>query len=84
MPRDSRIRNTLNSSAEVRALLHSLDKQWRCMVARGRDDYNARRLAETNHCNVWRTIKHHHAHRRSIRLPQTDLQSAPLKASYIE
>jgi hypothetical protein len=36
------------------------------MVARARDDYNARRLAETDHRNVWRTIKHHHAHRRPI------------------
>jgi hypothetical protein len=63
-----RIRDTPNPSAEARApsLFHSLDKQWRCMVARARDDFNARRLAETDHRNVWRTIKHHHAHRRPI------------------
>jgi hypothetical protein len=61
-----RIRDNPNPSTEERALFHSLDKQWRCMVARARDDFHARRLAETDHRNVWRTIKHHHAHRRPI------------------
>jgi hypothetical protein len=60
------IRDTPNPSAEARALFHSLDKQSRCMVARARDDFNARRLAKTDHRSVWRTIKHHHAHRRPI------------------
>jgi hypothetical protein len=60
------IRDTSNPSAEARAVFYSLDKQWRCMVARARDNFNARRLAETDHRNVWRTIKHHHAHRRPI------------------
>jgi hypothetical protein len=36
------------------------------MITHARDNYNARRLTETDHRNVWRTIKHHHAHRHPI------------------
>jgi hypothetical protein len=61
-----RIRDNPNPSADSRARFNSLDKQWRCMLAQARDCHNARRLAETDHRNVWRTLKQHQAHRRPI------------------
>jgi hypothetical protein len=36
------------------------------MLAQARNDYNARRLAKTDHRNVWRTLKRHKAHRRPV------------------
>jgi hypothetical protein len=60
------IRGTPNPSAETRAPFHSLDKRWCCMIAQAIDDHNACRLAETDHRNVWRTIKQLQAHHRTI------------------
>jgi hypothetical protein len=36
------------------------------MLAQAQNDYNARRLAETDHRNVWRMPKRHKAHRRPV------------------
>jgi hypothetical protein len=58
-----RIRSTPNPSADARARFNSLGAQWRCMLAQARNDYNARRLAETDHRNVWRMLKRRKAHR---------------------
>jgi hypothetical protein len=61
-----RMRSTPNPPADARARFNSLDTQWRRMISQARDDYHARQLAETDHHNVWRTIKRHNAHRRPI------------------
>jgi hypothetical protein len=50
------------ADADTCARFKSLERQWRSMVAQAHDGYNARRLAETDHRNVWRTLKQHHAH----------------------
>jgi hypothetical protein len=63
-----RMRSTPNPSVDARTRFKSLDTQWRRMISQARDDYHAQRLAETDHRNVWRTIKRHHAHRRPIPL----------------
>jgi hypothetical protein len=60
------MRSTPNPSADARASFKSLDTQWRCMISQARDHYHAQRLAETNHRNVWRTVKRHDAHRRLV------------------
>jgi hypothetical protein len=36
------------------------------MLEQARDDFNARRPAETDHHNGWRALKQHHAHCRPI------------------
>jgi hypothetical protein len=63
---ERRIRSTPNPSADARARFWSLDMQWRVMLAQAEDDHYARRLADTNHRNVWRTLKRHHVHCRLI------------------
>jgi hypothetical protein len=52
--------------ADARGCFRSLEKQWRVMLAQAEDDHYARRLADTDHPNVWRTLKRLHAHRRPI------------------
>jgi hypothetical protein len=60
------IRNNPNPTAEARLGFWSLEKQWRLMLENAREDYNIPRLAETDHRNVWRTLKQHNAHRSPI------------------